>query len=125
MKLTQDYVLLSFYRAGPETLRKGILALAGLAGAIVFALGVVLVFAPPKMPVHADYLLDSPVGTVNRVGKVVYGPGPSDLQCRRFQFDNRTAVLEQTGDSDCTALLGKRPQLDTPQLGVIRDNFRR
>jgi hypothetical protein len=109
MKAMQDYLLLSFHRAGPEALRSGLLALAGSAGLIALAFGVVLVLAPPNLPSHADLRVDGPVGSVNRLGKVVYGPGTSDVQCRRFQFDNRTAALQQSKDADCVAALGRRP----------------
>jgi hypothetical protein len=123
MRLTPNYFLLSFERAGPERLRQGLFALVSLVGATAFAIGVVLVFAPRnKMPAHSGQF-DNALGSVHRVGKVVYGPGPSEPQCRGFQFDNRTAVLEQTGDSECGALVGRRHP-DAKQFGGIRENLR-
>ena len=118
----QDYLLLSFRRAGG--LPRGILAFMGCAGLVGLALMVVLILAPARLRSQADYGADGPVGTINRVGKVVYGPAPNEHHCRRFQFDNRTAALEEAGETDCAALLGKRPQ-QGGHIGTVRDSFRR
>jgi hypothetical protein len=126
MRITQDFLLLSFKRAGPESLRRAVVAFAGFVGLVGLALVVVLTLAPSRLPSYADLGADGPVGAINRVGKVVYGPGPNNSQCRRFQFDNRTAALEQTGEADCSVIMGKRPQLDgQSNPGGIRDSFRR
>jgi hypothetical protein len=121
-----ENLLLSVERAGHDGLRSGIFTFGGIAGVVGIAFVVVMALAPPRLPSQADRAADSPVGAVNRVARVVYGPAPNDTRCRRFQFDNRTAALEQIGASDCSAKPGRGLQQDGhSNLGVISDAFRR
>lgn len=124
MRISADYLLLSFHRAALIGRRSATVVAAAILSAAVIAAVLIVVASPSFVSDRTGAGSDGRIDAANRVGKVMYGSPRDGTDCRRFQFDNATGRLQETGVVRCSAT--RRPvAVRDSYFGAIRDSFRK
>ena len=124
MRISSDYLLLSFHRAALTGRAVASVVAAAILSAAVVAAFLIVVTSPSFVARRSEVVSDGRIDAANRVGKVMYVSPRDGSDCRRFQFDNATAQLQENGVGRCSTV--RRPMAGRESyFGAIRDAFRK